>query len=97
MPAKRQFVENSFAWLTVPGFSLSSQEPETAGCLMSVVKSERNERMCAHGLIACAQLHLSSLIQCRSICLGNDAAHRGLSLPTTGNLVKTVPLHSYPL
>lgn len=68
-----------------------AQELETAGYVMSTVKRERSECMSAPGSIARAQLHLSTLIQFRTTCLENDAAHRGLGLPTTVGLVKTMP------
>lgn len=45
-------------------------------------------------LLASAQLHFSTLIQCRTPCLGNGAVCNGLDLPTSMNLVKTI-LHRH--
>jgi hypothetical protein len=51
------------------------------------LKAERNECIVPTCLLADAQLNLSPLIRFRTYCAGNDAAHTGLGLPISINLI----------
>lgn len=83
--------------LTIPGYNpllWGSQDRNSKHhAHHTMVKSRENTYIMYTHLFSCALIHFLTLVQFRTPCLGNGAAHTGLGLPTS--LIQTVP-HTHP-